>query len=329
MATIGGTLLTLNDWAKRMDPDGTVADVAELLSQDNEILDDMLWKEGNLPTGERVTQRTGLPTAYYRLMNMGTPNSKSSTAQVDEQTAMLNIRTQIDQDEAELNGNVTQYRMDESQASIEGMNQSFASTLFYGSNANPEEFVGYAPRFNDLGAANGQNIIDALGSQSDNSSIWLIGWGNKSTYGIFPKGSKVGLSHEDLGLGDAFDSNNDRFRAYMDAYKWKQGIAVKNWQYIVRIANIDISTLIADPTGSTTNLLNYMVAATHTIKSLNGVKPVFYCNRTINKMLDTQAMNKSNVHLTVGEEEGKRKLSLRGIPIKMVDALTETEARVV
>ena len=329
MATIGGTLLTLNDWAKRLDPDGTVADVAELLSQENEILDDMLWKEGNLPTGERISQRTGLPTAFYRLINKGVPNSKSTTAQIDEQTAMLNIRTQVDKKEAELNGNVAQFRMDESEASIEGMNQKFATTLFYGSNLNPEEFVGYAPRYNDLGAENGQNIIDAGGTGSDNSSLWLIGWGKKGTYGIFPKGSKAGLSHEDLGLQDAFDSDNNRFRAYMDEYTWDQGIALKNWQYVVRIANIDISAIVADPDGSTTNLLELMINATHTIKSLGGVKPVFYANRTINKMLDTQAMNKSNLHLNVGEEEGKRKMSLRGIPIKMVDALVENEARVV
>jgi hypothetical protein len=36
--------------------------IVEMLSQVNEILDDMLWVEGNLPTGHKTTVRTGLPS---------------------------------------------------------------------------------------------------------------------------------------------------------------------------------------------------------------------------------------------------------------------------
>ena len=61
MATIGGTVLTLSDFAQRLDPDGSVPDIAELLNEKNEVLSDMLWVEGNLPTGMRTTQRAGLP----------------------------------------------------------------------------------------------------------------------------------------------------------------------------------------------------------------------------------------------------------------------------
>jgi len=38
MATLSNNSLTLADWAKRVDPDGRVPIVAELLSQSNEIL---------------------------------------------------------------------------------------------------------------------------------------------------------------------------------------------------------------------------------------------------------------------------------------------------
>lgn len=340
MATIGGSLLTLTDWAKRLDPKGKTAFVTEVLNQSNEILDEMLWKEGNLPTGEQTTIRTGLPTSFWRLINQGTPNSKSTTAQITENTGMLVNRSQVDKKEAELNGNVNAYRLSESMAHIEGQSQEMASTLFYGSGANPEEFVGFSPRYNDLSAVNSQNIIDAGGAQSDNSSIWLIGWGAKTVHGVFPKGSKAGLAHEDLGLDDAFDGSNNRFRAYMDEYTWDAGLVVKDWRYAVRIANIDISTLIADADGSTTNILELMLDAIHRLPSMAGVNRAprmvgmpsinasFYANRTITKMLDIQAMNKSNLHLKVGNEEGDQKLSLRGIPIKTVDALTEAEAQV-
>ena len=47
-ATVGSLALTYADWAKRMDDGYRVAAIIELLSQTNEILDDMLVMEGNL-----------------------------------------------------------------------------------------------------------------------------------------------------------------------------------------------------------------------------------------------------------------------------------------
>ena len=332
MATLGGSVLTLNDWAKRLDPNGKVDKTVEILSQSNEILMDMPFKEGNLPTGERTTIRTGLPESYYRAINQGIPSSKSTTAQIDESCAMLAAYSEVDADLAELNGNVGQFRLNEAQAFLESMNQKMATTLFYGSAANPEEFVGFANRYNDLSANNAQNIIDAGGTGSDNSSIYLVGWGMNTAMGIFPKGSKAGLDHKDKGLVTLETTAGvagSRMEAYRDYWTWKNGLVVKDWRYVVRIANIDISTLIADEDGSTINLINNMLRAIHRLPSTSNVKPVFYANRTIKEMLDIQASNKTNVQLRSTEEEGKLKTTLRGIPVRTVDALTETEARVV
>ena len=66
MATLATNVLTLADWAKRTDPKGKTPMIAEVLMQSNEILDDMVFKEGNLPTGEQVTIRTGLPDTFYQ-----------------------------------------------------------------------------------------------------------------------------------------------------------------------------------------------------------------------------------------------------------------------
>lgn len=331
MSTVGSNVLTLSDWAKRLDPNGKVDKTVELLSQTNEILTDALFKEGNLPTGERTTIRTGLPSVYWRLLNQGVAPSKSTTAQVDENCGMLEAWSEVDKDLAELNGNVKSFRLSEAMAFLEAMNQEMASTLFYGSASSPEEFIGFANRYSDSTATNGQNIIKAGGSQSDNSSIWLVGWGQNTVHGVFPKASKAGISHEDLGLVTVETTAGiagNRMRAYQDHWQWKCGLVVKDWRYVVRIANVDISTLIADTDGSTINVITNMIKAIHRLPSRMGIKPVFYVNRTIAQMLDIQAANKSNLHLTMGNEEGKEKLSLRGIPIRTVDALLETEATI-
>lgn len=332
MATIGTSAATLVDWAKRLDPNGKIAKMAELLSQKNEILDDMLFLEGNLPTGHRISQRTGLPTVYWRLMNKGVPTSKSTSAQVDEQLGQLAARSQVDEDLAKLNGEVNAFRLSEATSFLEAMNQEMASTLFYGNSGTaPEEFTGLAIRYSDIGVgapANSQNILDGGGTGSDNSSIWLVGWGENEVFGIFPKGSKAGLDHTDLGLGDAFDADNNRYRAYMDQWKWQCGLALKDWRYAVRIANIDISNLVAK--SSAADLIDFMIKAIHRIPNIKGVKPAFYVNRTCFEMLDIQRRDDvvTGGGLTYSNVDGSITPTFRGIPVRICDALIETEAQV-
>lgn len=334
MATIGNTVLTLTDWAKRLDPDGRVAAVIELLAITNEILDDMLWKEGNLPVGHRDTVRTGLPAVYWRRLNEGVATSKSSTAQIDSQCGMLEAWSEVDKDLAVLNGNTSQFRLSEAQAFIEAMNQEMAATLFYGNqDVDEKEFTGLTPGYNSLSGVTAQNIIAGGGTGADNTSIWLVVWGENTITGIFPKGSKAGLQHEDLGLttvtgGSLGVGAGTRMRAYQDHFQWKPGLVVKDWRYAVRICNIDISAVIADGAGATVKLFEYMIKALHRIPSERMGRPVFYCNRTIRQMVDIQAMNKSNVLLTIGREEGMFKTSFRGVPIKTCDSLLENEALV-
>ena len=172
MPLLSANALTLMDRAKRVDPDGKISKIVELLAQTNAILDDMPFIEGNLPTGHRCTMRTGLPTVAWRLLNQGVQPSKSTTAQSDEQCGMLEAYSEVDKDLAELNGDVNAFRFSESQAFLEAMNQEMASTVFYGnSGLNPEEFTGLSIRYSSLSAPNAQNILDAGGSGSDNTSI--------------------------------------------------------------------------------------------------------------------------------------------------------------
>lgn len=331
MATLNATVLSLADWAKRLDPQGKTPAIVELLAQTNEVLTDMLYAQGNLETGHRTTVRTGLPTVAWRLINKGVATGKSTTAQVDEQCGMMESRSQIDKALAELSSDLAGFRLSESQAFMEAMNQEAASTLFYGnSGLAPEEFTGLAPRYSALtGAGNSRNVISGSGAGSDNSSIWLMVWGNNTLHGIFPKNSKAGLIHEDLGVGDAFDADNNRFRAYMDRYEWKTGIALRDWRFAVRICNIDISNLVAK--SSAADLIELMIKAYHRIPSYKMGKAAWYMNRTCFQMLDIQ--RRDDV-ITAGggikymEIDGMAYPTFRGIPIRICDALVETEATV-
>ena len=338
MGTLATTNLTLADWAKRTDPNGSVPVVAELLSQTNEILQDAVFKEGNLPTGERVVIRTGLPTVYWRALNQGIPSSKSTTAQVDEACGMLEARSEVDKDLAMLNGNTAQFRLSEDTAFLEAMNQTQASTMFYGNpSTEPKSFLGLAGRYSSLSGGNLTNILDAGGSGSDNTSVFLVCWGDNTVYCPFPKGSKAGLIHEDLGEQTVFNSDT-RMQAYATRYQWKNGLVVKDWRYVVRICNIDVSDLIAQ-TGTqeaadSTNIIRMMARAVYRIPNMAMGRCAFYMNRTVHSGLALAAMDKTSAVLRINEGltqfgQPHSWLSFLGVPLRKVDSLLNSESRVV
>jgi hypothetical protein len=336
MATLSTQALTLADWAKRIDPDGKVPTIAELLSQSNEILEDCVFMEGNLPTGHRSVIRTGLPTVYWRAINQGIPTSKSTTAQVDEACGMLEAYSEVDKDLAELNGNTGQFRLSEDTAFLEAMNQTQAQTLFYGNpGTDPKQFLGLATRYSSTSAGNGQNILLAGGAGSDNTSIYLVVWGENTVFCPFPKGSKAGLNHEDLGINTVWDSAGARYQAYRTHYQWKNGLVVKDWRYVVRIANIDVSDLMAQ-TGTqaataATNIIKLMARALYRIPNMAMGRAAFYMNRTVHSGLALAALDKSQYVLKINEGLSQfgtpsSYLSFLGVPLRRVDSLLNTEA---
>lgn len=339
MATLAAGALTLADWAKRLDPDGQVPRVAELLSQTNEILEDAVFLEGNLPTGHRVTIRTGLPAVYYRMINQGVPASKSQTTQVDEAVGILEARSHIDVELAKLNGNTAAFRLSEDQAFIEAMNQAMAGAMFYGNPAaDPRQFLGLATRYGSLSAGNAQNIIDAGGASSTNCSIWLVVWGENTVFCPFPKGSTAGLHHQDLGEESVPDANNNFFQALRALYQWKNGIAVKDWRYAVRICNIHVPDLTGQ-TGTqastaATAIINLMSRSLDRVPNLSMGRAAFYANRTVYSMLRVAALGKSNAALSIENALSQfgtpyALTKFLGVPLRKVDQLLNTEARVV
>jgi hypothetical protein len=328
MASLSTNALTLADWAKRLDPDGKVPRIVELLEQTNEILLDMQWREGNLPTGHRTTVRTGLPAVTWRLLNSGVAPSKSTTAQIDEQCGMLEAWSEVDIDLASLNGNVGGFRLSEAKAFLEAMNQEMAQTLFYGSNTAPEEFVGLSARYAASTGAIADNVIKAGGAGADNTSIWLVSWSEETLCGIFPKGSKAGLMHNDYGETTVEVTNGvagNRMRAYQERWQWKAGIAVKDWRHAVRICNIDVSDLAA----GATELIDFMEQAEETIPNEIG-RRVFYMNRRVRRALRRKYRDdvQSGGGLTYENVAGKRVLMFGQTPVRIVDALLTTEALV-
>lgn len=338
MATLANGQLTLLDMSKRMSPDGKVDPIAELLSQQNEILEDIVYKEANQPTSHVVAIRTGLPAVYWRAYNAGVPSSKSTTAQITEPCAMLEARSHIDAKLLNLNGNSAAFRLSEESPFIEAMSQEMVGKIFNGNvGADPKTFSGLATRYSSTSAGNGQNVILAGGSGADNASMYLVVWGEQTVFCPFPKGSKAGLQNRDLGEESVQDASGNWYQAARSLFQWDAGLVVKDWRYVVRIANIDISDWVGvtgtQATTASTNLIKLMMKAIARIPNFSMGRAAFYSNRSVCEGLMIQALEKSSSALGIKEainQFGGRinQLSFQGIPVRTVDQLGIAETLV-
>lgn len=340
---------TLIDIANALDPNGNIAVVAELLNQSNEVIQDINFIEGNLPTGHKSVVRTGLPTVIMRKFYQGTPATKSLRATVTDTTGMAEARMEIDRDLAELGGNAAAYRASDALSYVEAMGQKFSTQIFYGDNvADPDGILGLAPRYSSLSAQTGANILSAGGAGSDNTSVWLVVWGANSITGIYPKGSKAGLVHEDQGIQPAYDANNNVYDAYRDKWQWKFGLTVRDWRYAVRIANIDVSDLKAftgTQVDTAATYLPYLMAeALNKIPSMGMGRACFYANRTVKGMMAVQGVKRLGGFMTVAQAANQfgnvapgsvagsgtgisgGMVNFLGVPVRTVDQLLLTEA---
>jgi hypothetical protein len=338
MATLSAGQLTLADYSKRLSPDGKIDPVAELLSQQNLILEDTVHVEANQPTSHVVAIRTGLPSVYWRQYNAGVPLSKSTTAQITEPCAMLEARSHIDSKLLMLNGNSAAFRLSEESAFIESMGQEMTDKIFNGNvGKDLKAFSGLATRYSSTSAGNGGNVILAGGAGADNASVYLVVWGEQTVFCPFPKGSRAGLQTRDLGEESVQDASGYWYQAARSLFQWDSGLVVKDWRYVVRIANVDITDWVGvtgtQASTAATNLIKLMMKAIARIPNFNMGRAAFYCNRSIQEGLMIQALEKSSSALGINAAitqfgQSINQLTFMGVPVRGVDKLGIAEALV-
>lgn len=350
MAT--GQYLSLVDLARRTDPDGDAADIAEMLSQANEIYDDLIWKEGNTNTGHVYTMRTSIPKGFFRFIGQGVPGSKSTTAQGQMTCGDLEMNSTIDLKLIEMARDQNQFRYEEDNAILEGASQTIAGQFFYGNGvSNPASFTGIANYYNTLEtatSANAVNVLDGGGRASNNASIWLIGWSPRSIYGAFPRGMKAGVELTPLDEQVlAYDNFGNPYRAKITWFRQMAGLCVEDWRWGVRIPNLDVTNAavggLAGPNAAdifailskAVLRLPKMARGESGITETDArnekgmtVRPAIYANRQVRGFMDIQAIRDRNVLLGPKDYAGEPVTSFRMIPIRVVDQLLSTEAQV-
>lgn len=318
MATLTATGLTLVEIAKRHGPDGNLITIAEVLQEENEILQDMLWAETNEIFANVSTIRSSLPTGSWRKLNAGTAAEKSDTRQSRDPIGILETWAISDKDLVDAAANPKQLRNDEARAFLEGLSQTMAETAIYGNTTTaPEQFMGLAPRMASL--ATTANVLNAGGSGSDLTSIYVVDWGLDKVFMGYPRGSKAGLQHNDMGVERVTDASGNSYLAYVDHFQWKAGMVVKNTKSIGRIANIE--------SAGAANIFDEDDLITLLNRMTKGAGLRIYCNETIKTQAEIRLKDKANVNWSVADGLGGTPLlRFRGVPVRMVDQIVNTEA---
>lgn len=323
MAVLTSKYATLADLVSRLDADGKIAPIAEILNQQLPILKDLGFVECNKTDGYLHTIRTGLPSVTWRKLYGGVQPSKSTTAQVTDTCGNLEAYAECDKDLADINGNTSQWRLSEEAPFIEAMGQAMAQTIFYGDTTKtPERFMGIAARYNTLSAtkaASARNVF-GLDGTANLTSVYFIS--HDVFHGIYPKGSKVGLSKTDKGQVTVTKDDGSMYEAYRTHYKWQAGTMIDDWRGCARVCNIDVTSV----DGS--KLIEAMIKAKNSIEAKYIGRTKIYVSREIMTILELAALNKSSNCLSIVEAAGQFKTSFFSIPIEVCDAISVNETQV-
>lgn len=328
MAVLKSKYATLADLVGRLDGDGNIAPIAEILNQELPILKDLGFVECNKTDGYLHTIRTGLPEPTWRKLYGGVQPSKSETAQVTDTCGNLESYAEVDKDLADINGNTAAWRLSEDRAFIEAMGQTMAQTMFYGDTSkNPERFMGIAARYNRLSTgskppASSRNVVSCGGTGDNLTSIYFIS--HAVFHGIYPKGSMAGLSKTDRGQVTVTKTDGSMYEAYRTHYKWQAGTTLDDWRGCARVCNVALSGTAT--TGE--KLIEAMITAKNKIEAKYLSRLKIYVPRDIKTVLELAALNKSANCLSITEAAGQFQTSFFGIPIEVCDAISTSETEV-
>ena len=339
MAALGAELVTLADVVKSKDK--KIGRVAEVLTEENAMLNDIPVMEMNEGTIHKEDIRSALPAVYYRKANQPIPASKSTIEERTFQASHFESKSQIDKDVAKRGGmdRIAYNRWNQAQGHLQAHAQELADLMIYGSpSASNLKTAGFFDIYSTLNSSEetSKQIIDAGGTGADNCSILKVHWGERSVFGVYPKGTQYGITRMDHSKGGKLvqihgtdeNGNPGTFWGYEEEFYTDHGLVVKDYRQAARIANIDVSNLVSGVGAA--DLIDLMISANYKIDSLSNGMGVWYVNRTVEAHLHKQALTKVGAGggLSFENFEGKQILTFLGDPVKRMDALLNTEAQV-
>jgi hypothetical protein len=306
-------------------PDGSLLDMSINLTEKNDLIRDMPSYPANGGRTHHGVRWSSLPTGTIISIGGGWSASFGDLQPYTANTCIMKSRYQAPVDALKSEGaKAGDYRRMQEAAHEEGMSQSAAMTLVYGTSATaPEKINGLtntAP-WNDLTETD--YVYDMEGS-SNLRSAWLMAPGLNNCHLIHPKGEPgLGLSREAKPdqLVTASDTDAGATGKRWDViteFEWIFGIVVRDQRSVKRIVNID-SSLSAISTDLIRKILQARLR--HNVSAPMGW--FLYCDPLVYTQLVIMAGDKLNVRYS-SDNPYRTELPMIGdIVIRRMDALDD------
>lgn len=335
---VGNRGLTLRDFAAGEKADGSFDhDIIDMITEENQILDDITFIEADDGTTLRSTILNGIPHGTWTTYYKGIAPNKSGKTQVRDVCGRIATRIAVDRNLYDDSPHAAETLLDETQRHIDGLREDVIDCIFYG-NINKE-----ARKFNGL-----YNFYDAYGAEATPSnsfahyvangatkatpsngdmlrSIWLVGWGRKSVTGFYPKDAKqVGLVRGALEDSFDFDSDGLKYPTKEQEISWTLGLAVRDFRYAGRIANVE-RAVMAGSDATPAHYIELIEDLLARVKS-GGVNQAFYMEPNVWRHLRKLFGRITRENAIKYEDVTQIKTpTLYGIPVRLCDALDTDE----
>lgn len=339
-----GTTLTLAELVRREDPDGTMADIVDVLSETNAIVMDATWIQCNDGSSHQHTRSVTEPAGAERMFGQGVQREAGVTEVVNEPTTLLSGLSTPDADMLRQQPEgAALARAKEDAFFINGMTKTHVNRIFNGDRAtNPLQVNGINNR-SDYNALSSDYVFDnAQGNASataNKTSIYIIQFGFKMVNLIYPRNMAPGstngmpITHRDFGEDLVIDPLNTTNTAQYPAMRsWFQiafGLDIADPRMIKRICNISTSNIDGNDDFSFDEDL--LIDAFNELEN-GGLGAVIYCNRTIKSQMMKRANEKGNAQWTADQEGhgpfARPVLRFWGIPVREVAQIGNDQATV-
>lgn len=309
---------TLIELAKRHDPNGNTAELIDILSKKNPMLEEAHWEEANDLTSHTFTQIIAEPAGEWGRINKGVTFANGRTEQVKEPIAMLESASLVDVRLLERARNPEKYLAEENKMHVRGMGKTAHTGILYGNSAtNPDTVNGLFNRYN---LTSKSNVIGASGTGSDVTSIAIVKWGRDGVYFTYPRGGKRIISESGPKEELIQPTAGKGYKAMVTFFRLNFGICVADDRCFQRIANIE--------SAGTSNIFDEddVITALNNIPDRENV--VIYVNPTIKTQMDIALKDKTNVHFTIEEAWGKPTVHFQGVPVRVCEGIVNTETAI-
>jgi hypothetical protein len=323
------TLLDLRSSVQAVE--GGIVRVAEVLVEENEALADIPWSAGNQLTGDIHYKRTVMPNAHRRNINQGIKASVSKKEAETDTCIEIVSRSVVDMGELKIAPDAAAYLALEARPHIAVMGENVVRTIFYGDDAGG--VLGIRTRYNKIAGApkdRARQIIDAGGTGSNLTSVYIVKWAPEEVTGIYPKNTTMGLQTVILTNQLVPDKDGELFRAHITDYSQFIGLKLRDQRFAARVCNIDMDDISTDATARQA-LFRHLITAKNRIYHVSQGRVVMYMSPDLANIIELAAFEKENT--VVGYKDGltsdTRILTFSGIPIRKNDFQADPETKVV